>query len=76
MRKRDTIARYRTRKGAERYATEIALRFPGVKTHSVPNGFEYSILVTLLDGATALAAKRPKNYANLPYGITHYLQPA
>lgn len=76
MRKRDQIARYKTRKGAERYATQIALRFPGAKTQSVPNGFDYSVLVTLDDGTRALAAKRPQGYATRPCHITEYFQKA
>lgn len=66
------LARYRTQAGAARYAKEIAARFPHCDAKAVPNGFDFCVMVTLPDGATALAAKRPRGYSTRPTRLIDY----
>ncbi len=68
------LARYRTEAGAARYATEIAARFPHCAARAVVNGFDFSVMVTLPDGNTALAGKRPRGYATRPAHLIDYAQ--
>ncbi len=66
------VQTYKTTKGAERYAGEIARKFSSVETAVVPYGFVYAVLVTYPEpkGKTGLAGKRPRNYgARYPQDI-------
>ena len=52
-------ASFRTTRGAERYAKDIKGRFPENRVSVVPNeSWGWSVLVTMPDGRSALAAKR------------------
>ena len=70
------LARYRTENGAARYAKEIAARFPQCAARAVVNGFDFCVMVTLPDGATSLAGKRPRGYAVRPATLLGYCQGA
>lgn len=57
------IARYRTRRGAQRYANALLYHFSGVITSTsveVGAGFDYVVRVELANGKRALAARCPR----------------
>src|SRR5690348_12982613 len=57
------IATYKTRAGAQWYANELAKAHPGCTFEVVPgNDWNFHVKVTMADGRTALAERRPANF--------------
>lgn len=68
------LARYRTEKGAWKYAQEIKRHFPSVKVQTIIlSDFRHGVLIITPTGQGAYAGKRPVRYgvmtaaqANIP----------
>lgn len=57
------VARYRTERGAARYAAEIMRRFPNVEANAQVYEFEWGVRVWFpFNNKRAWAMKRPRNY--------------
>lgn len=60
---KSSLAVYRVKWAAERYATQIRSKFPKVKTTVRNLGFDaWCVLVKTPEGTTAWAGPRPKHY--------------
>ena len=58
------LASYKTERGALKYAGEIMRKFPSTKATPAPNlDFSYGVRVVTADGRSAMAGRRPRNYA-------------
>jgi len=56
------IQTYRMKWAAERYAREIATKFPSALPAVVPYDFKWAVLIRAANGRNAFAGTRPRGY--------------